>query len=341
MSTATPGAPSSDAPLRLAVISTPRSGNTWLRRLVATVFDLQEIGATTPGDLDWAGLPPRAALQIHWLPTEPFRRRLDQHGFRVLVIARHPLDVFLSALNYLYYSHNRADCRDGADCPMCALQGARPLGRAFRDFCCGPFGADVLAYTTAWWDRPGIIPVRYERLVEDTAGELERVVQACGAAVRRPVAEAVQTNSMDGLRQRYGEWRHHFWQGRPDLWKRLLTADAARAIAEANAAAFERLGYRCDPDESLTAAQAEENWQALRLQGAGVAFGPACVDEEAARRALVHSWQRLGEMADALAELRHELQALRRSRVEGPSWRAPWRLLTGRRLLPRRAHSAA
>lgn len=320
-----------DEGLRLAVISTPRSGNTWLRRLVATVFDLQELGATTPEDLAWDDLPPRVALQIHWLPTEPFRTRLDRHGFRVLVIARHPLDVFLSALNYLYYSHSRADCRDGVDCPMCALQGARPLGRAFQDFCCGPFGANVLAYTVAWWDRPEIVRVRYERLVENAAEELGSIVAACQATARRPVREAVETNSMDGLRQRYGEWKHHFWQGRPDLWKCLLTDKVARAIAAANAEAFEKLGYRCDPDEALTASRAEENWQALRLQGAGVAFGSSCVEDEAARRALVHSWQRLSECADALAELRQLLDRERQSRADESSGRSGWRLLTGGR----------
>jgi hypothetical protein len=316
---------------RLAVISTPRSGNTWLRRLVASVYGLEEIGATRPDDLDWTALPRRAALQIHWLPTPPFLNLLSEQGFRVLVIARHPLDVFLSALNYLYYSHSRPECRGGIDCPMCALQGARPLGRAFLDFCCGRHGADVLAYTVAWWDRPGVVQVRYERLVEDTSAELTRVIAACGSVVEQPIAAAIEANSLDGLRQRYGEWRHHFWQGRPDLWRSLLTADVARRIARANAGAFETLGYSCRPDETLSAESAEENWKRLRLQGAGVAFGPSCVEEEAARRALVHAWQRLSECADALAEMRQELGAARSAPRGASPVRAAWRLLSGRR----------
>src|SRR5437762_2987502 len=45
--------------LRLAVISTPRSGNTWLRGLLASIFGLEERAALTPDDVDWSALPER------------------------------------------------------------------------------------------------------------------------------------------------------------------------------------------------------------------------------------------------------------------------------------------
>jgi hypothetical protein len=54
--------------------------------------------------------------------------------------------------------------------------------------------------------------------------------------------------------------RHHFWQGKPGLWMRLLVADVARAIARNHAGVFERFNYVCDPDVQLTPSQADAHW---------------------------------------------------------------------------------
>ena len=56
---------------------------------------------------------------------------------------------------------------------------------------------------------------------------------------------------------------HHFWQGRPGLWKLLLTAPIAQRISQTHADCFRELGYRCDADPELTASQADANWVAL------------------------------------------------------------------------------
>lgn len=56
----------------------------------------------------------------------------------------------------------------------------------------------------------------------------------------------------------------HYWRGEPDLWKRLLTRTLAEAIWRAHRDIFDALAYECDPDPALTAAQAYENWLAVR-----------------------------------------------------------------------------
>src|SRR5690606_3590182 len=89
----TPGSPdssSSDRSLRIAVLSTPRSGNTWLRHLLASLFDLWQHAVHRPSDLDWDALPERAVVQLHWHRVEPLVSLVEQHRFRVAVLARHP-----------------------------------------------------------------------------------------------------------------------------------------------------------------------------------------------------------------------------------------------------------
>jgi len=58
---------------------------------------------------------------------------------------------------------------------------------------------------------------------------------------------------------------NHFWQGRPGLWRHLLPAAEARAIAAAHADIFTALGFDCDPDPALDALAADRNW--VRLVG--------------------------------------------------------------------------
>jgi hypothetical protein len=71
------------------------------------------------------------------------------------------------------------------------------------------------------------------------------------------------------MRRRQPRWDYHFWQGRPGLWKALLTAPVAEQVARAHPAYFTDLGYRCDPDPLLSPLQADANW--VRLLGTGVA----------------------------------------------------------------------
>jgi len=103
--------------------------------------------------------------------------------------------------------------------------------------------------------------VRYEDLVADPAGGLERLTAALGAPPRRPPAVVIEGTTMSRMRDRVGS-DHHFWQGRPGLWKLLLTAPVAEEIAGAHSAYCEQFGYACDPDPELTPAQADANWVA-------------------------------------------------------------------------------
>ena len=76
------------------------------------------------------------------------------------------------------------------------------------------------------------------------------------------VAEAIETNSMEVL------WKtscnQHSWRGQPDNWRKLLTATEAQKMAHAQRASFAELDYECNPDESLSDAQAGANWEQFR-----------------------------------------------------------------------------
>ena len=58
---------------RVAIVSTPRSGNTWLRHLLMRLYDIPGLAVHSPAELDWALLPDRCVFQLHWPPTVAFR----------------------------------------------------------------------------------------------------------------------------------------------------------------------------------------------------------------------------------------------------------------------------
>src|SRR4051812_30505375 len=103
-----------DAPLRIAVVSTPRAGNTWVRLLLGTAYQIPHLARHALADADWAALPPEVVLQIHWRPEPAFVAKLAEQGFRVVTVARHPLDVLISILHFCIYESESEQWLAGA-----------------------------------------------------------------------------------------------------------------------------------------------------------------------------------------------------------------------------------
>jgi hypothetical protein len=251
--------PGPSARLRIAVVSTPRSGNTWLRNLLADIYGLEELAVHRPDQVDWSALPERLALQVHWRPSKPVVGLMEQHEFQVVTLSRHPLDMLISLLNYRQYvEHLEGWTDDGM------LLGASPRSAGFLEFSCGATAEELMATSVEWMRRDRAIGVRYEDLVADTAGTLEALARRLSPDLRRPVTEAAAARAIKQLRSDYNVWHYHYWQGKPGHWKTLLPAREAQRIAAAQPAAFSELGYACDPDAGLDDLQAELNW--FRLQ---------------------------------------------------------------------------
>ncbi len=247
--------------LRLAVVSTPRSGNSWLRHMLAQVFELDQIIVHLPDEIPWHNLPARAIAQLHWPADDAaFVARLAEHGFRVVVAARHPLDVLISILAFCQHDDSTLRWLGGAAQDERLIHGAWPLSDAFIEYCLGPRADSLLGVSTAWWQMPGVCRVRYEDLLADTAGVLGQIAATLGAQPRRSIDEVVGQSTPDKMRTQNIHMLYHVWQAQTDLWKCFLTASVARQICETHSKTLISLGYRCDPDESLTIEGALTAW---------------------------------------------------------------------------------
>lgn len=298
--------------LRIALLSTPRSGNTWLRSLLADVYEIPQLAIHNPADEDWATLPDECVIQIHWHRTPAFLRLLEEAGFRVITLLRHPLSVLLSILQFCPYEPATQRWLEGEGGNERPIYGAMPGSAAFAEYAVGPRAAALLSISVQWRTAPGACQVRYEDMVADPTGELERIGQAIGCSPRRPAAEATSLATMAGLRNRHRA-DHHFWQGRPDLWKMFLTARAAERIAQAHPDAFACGGYSCDADPDLTPGQADLNW--VNLVGAQMADKLYNLTKTSRRLADAHGavrelQQTVRESQEQKAALEHALQQI-------------------------------
>lgn len=253
-------------PLRLALVSTPRSGNTWLRMMLGQAFALEELAVDDPSQVDWGNLPRRFILQVHWLPTDEFARKLSVAGVKVVTIARHPLAVLLSILHFTT-RNPRSSWLHGEGGSEAPLHGLRPTDPEFLEYACGPRFRALLSVSSQWWRRDGVHRVRYEDLVADPVAGLAALSASLGAAPVRPLADVVEQHSLDAMHRKSRD--EHIWMGRPDLWRSFLTRDAAANIVQEQKEVFDALGYDVEADPALSPFQAQINWLAVESYTAG------------------------------------------------------------------------
>jgi hypothetical protein len=108
------------------------------------------------------------------------------------------------------------------------------------------------AYCTQWSGRRGVPVVRYERLVEDPASEIARLLDAHALpAPPERVRLAVELNAMartTGRRPGEEDTGSIVRKGVTGDWKTHFSNDARRTFAELGGGALVELGYEKSPD---------------------------------------------------------------------------------------------
>jgi hypothetical protein len=244
---------------RFAVVGSPRSANTWLRRLLCELFDLEDRAIFTPEALDWDRLPERAAVQIHWPRERAFTQLLHGHGFKVCVVMRHPLDTLVSILQLAAHNPDTARWLGGAFGSERTIIGADPCSQAFVNYANSPRARSLIDISSQWWDRHAT-RIRFDDLVCDPALVLGRIARRSGVA---PVISTDETMRRLPFSRMQDESSKHFWQGQSGLWRRLLPASYAEAVATPYRRHARRHGYYLTPDSGLTVEMAMHEWRIL------------------------------------------------------------------------------
>jgi hypothetical protein len=258
--------PGRGSPIRLAIVGTPRCGNTWLRRLIADACGIAEFAEHRIEDFSWDRVPDEFILQIHATPGVEVRERFARSGIRPIAIARHPLDVLISILQFAPRERETARWLDGEGGDESSIIGAAPTDKAFLRYAVGPRADALLSLTPAWWREPDCLRVRFERMIDGRDNAAAEILKHVGAAADR-IPDVLRRHTFSAERAAVGA--AHMWQGRPGLWRWLLPADAARPIAAHHEEVLRVLSYECDPEPSLTTTVAGAPWQDLKAGHAG------------------------------------------------------------------------
>jgi len=219
---------------RFFIGCTPRTGNTWLRKLLAGDLDLVEYPAHTLEDVPWHALAERCAISMHAHATPELLALLAQHHIRVVVTIRHPLDVLISILAYTQYQRKTKRWVSGDGGDESSLFAAHPLDRAFLEYAQSPRAHVLLGVSPEWLSHASAV-VRYEALAAHPVRALNALFATLQVSPMRRVSDVVAGNTIDLLRAIHTDNAHHFWRGESGIWKRLLPLDIARTIAEHHA----------------------------------------------------------------------------------------------------------
>ncbi|WP_143392854.1 sulfotransferase domain-containing protein [Fimbriiglobus ruber] len=234
---------------------------------MAGSYGLSQSAVHDVADGNWREMPARHIIQLHHAPDPEFLALLQEYACRPFVIARHPLDVLVSILQFSVHEQETSRWLGGRGGDESGIWGATPRSRAFIEYATGPRAAALLAVSRDWWNLPGAARLRYEDTVADPVAAVGRLAVIFGPPHQENLNALAKQLSMESLRQ--GSLNNHFWQGRPGIWRDLLPAAEAREIAAAHAESFATLGYDCDPNPDLDPATADRNW--VRLGGAALA----------------------------------------------------------------------
>ncbi|MCS3678774.1 hypothetical protein GGP72_003052 [Salinibacter ruber] len=226
------------------IVSYPKSGNTWVRFLLANALypeaevDFHSIHELIPEvgkeDMRRSGLPNPRLLKSHapYQPDYP----------RVIYIVRDGRDVYTS------YYHYRSP-----DLPEDTTFESFLKGSHWPTRWCG----HVRDWMNAAAESDDILVVRFEDLKEDSGRELRRMLsfidqKSISEAHIRPAVEASSFENMRRLEEergrKYGDVDQFMRKGEAGGWQKLFTDRARHTFKAKEGEQLVQLGYEEDPD---------------------------------------------------------------------------------------------
>jgi hypothetical protein len=269
-----------DPNLRILIFSTPKTGNTWLRHLLAGIYRLPQYYVPPPIDgAKLSGAGERWVTHYHTRPTPELLGWICAQRPVVVTTIRHPGDVLISL-----YHHVRGFGSGTIDPDFLRRMLTAGFERAnmTTDSAGQPFSAD-LACSIEWMHRQGTHVVRYEDLRADTAGTLRDLTARICPVPDERIEAAIEMCDIDQMRNMAGGFGGFFRGGRVGAWRDLLPPDVAETLraAEPYAGQLAALGYSMDPHDPLISrgieARRRHPMAALRQFANGVPVAPMLV----------------------------------------------------------------
>ncbi|MGQ9816144.1 MAG: sulfotransferase domain-containing protein, partial [Candidatus Roseilinea sp.] len=234
---------------RILIVSTPKTGNTWLAYLMADIYGLpiRELPLEfTLKQIEQLG--PRWVVIQHPPPKSSLLNWLHRNNVHLLTTLRHPCDTLVSLLHY---------ATGLALIPETKLFMARAMTADW-----GKYGPNVIAFvrthfkdhvrlSAEWLWLTDSIGVRYEDLWRDPVGVVQAVTQRIREVPLDRIERSVERCDLSLMRSLAGRNSSFFRKGGSGHWKDELPAEVIDIFRHElpYPQLFAALGYSLDTDE--------------------------------------------------------------------------------------------
>ncbi len=245
----------------VGLYSFPKSGNTWLRAIIASIIGLPQAPQMMHRYLTDThyGRPverPWAFQGRHWYFYKSHHRQvMSAHSGlafptdRIVHINRHPLDVFMSYLNFV---SNNVSPKAGQHLPVkfdtvedLSAEDMETLFSIFlehatlfpKNVAFGSVFEHAEAFRTRAKERGDVIDLRYEDLSTDFEGEVRRICDFLGfkrVDMARAFVVADQRTKQNGK---------FFWKRQTETFRSYLTEEQIARFGDRHGEAMAALGY--------------------------------------------------------------------------------------------------
>lgn len=232
--------------MRVVVAGQARTGNQWLKYLLAHVYGLQVLADVPAADvaslqtfISHDRFPDNAIFHQHFWPSDQLLTLARTVPFALVTPLRDPYDAFVS-LYFLVQKHRRhfEDAGDRAwvmiDKPLDHPDVLTFLERDYRQY---------LELSLAWASTPSTILTRYEDLHRDPIGELRKIMNRLEPVEPDRIEKAVAATRPEVLLRQDGWWSIEIRVATVGDWSNHLTEQHLRILRDAHGDLIREIGY--------------------------------------------------------------------------------------------------
>jgi hypothetical protein len=233
--------------LKIMIVSTQKTGNTWLRLMLAAIYDLPTVELPYSFDVDIAnGFGERWILQQHLSPEPDLLEWAERNNVIFITTIRHPGDVLISLYHYVRSFSDRINFYELA----VLNEDDGSFGAPVREILRTRF-KDILAVSTDWMATGKTHIVRYEPLYVDPVSVLMELTNAIAPVSRDQIERAIERTDMPVMRALIPHQRAFFRKGGSGGWREVLPDDIVEILrtTEPYPSQLAAMGYTLDAQD--------------------------------------------------------------------------------------------
>ncbi len=238
--------------LKILIVSTPKTGNTWIKYLLANLYDLPigELNSIEFNVAEAEALGPRWVAHQHYAARPDLIDWAERNGVVLVTTLRHPCDVLVSLFHYVRAFGAEVVFSERDRAPIMALDEGT-IGEHTAAYVRDGFST-ALDISLSWLRSGKSCVVRYEDLKHDPVAALEVLTASIQEVRLERIRDVAGAWTFEQMRHMPGMDPRFFRKGQVGGWRSELPPMIVDLLRQGPyPAQFAALGYSLDQDYSL------------------------------------------------------------------------------------------